>query len=236
LLGPAIPESERVNLKEKIISLKGIILPLLIVMGVLGSIFIGVATPTEAAAVGALGAIISAAFYKKLNITILKGVALQSIKTVSMVMWVIFGAGCFATVYQGIGASALIQDLIKSWPVNKWVILILIQTVWIILGCLMDAISILMVTAPIFLPLATYFGVDLLWFGVVYAVNTEMGYLTPPFGVNLFVMRAITRDMNISTKEIYMATVPFVGLQFLGLVLVMLIPELITWLPRTLLK
>lgn len=235
-LGPAIPEAERVNWKEKIIALKGIILPLLIVMGVLGSIFIGVATPTEAAAVGALGAIISAAFYKKLSITIMKGVALQSIKTVSMVMWVIFGAGCFATVYQGIGASALIQDLIKSWPVNKWVILILIQIVWIILGCLMDAISILMVTAPIFLPLATYFGVDLLWFGVVYAVNTEMGYLTPPFGVNLFVMRAITQDMDISTKEIYMATVPFVGLQFLGLVLVMLIPELITWLPRTLLK
>jgi TRAP-type C4-dicarboxylate transport system permease large subunit len=105
-----------------------------------------------------------------------------------------------------------------------------------VLGCLMDAISILMVTAPVFIPIANFLGVDLLWFGVVYAVNTEMGYLTPPFGVNLFVMRGITKDMGITTQEIYKAAMPFVFLQFLGLVLVMTFPGLITWLPRTLLK
>jgi tripartite ATP-independent transporter DctM subunit len=235
-IGPALPPDERSTWREKLVALRGIILPILIVSGVLGSLFLGVATPTEAASVGAVGAVISAGIYRRLNFKILKGVAFQSLKTVSMVMWVIFGAGCFATIYQGIGASELIQNMIKAWPVNKWIILGLIQVTWVILGCLMDAISILMVTAPVFIPIANYLGVDLLWFGVVYAVNTEMGYLTPPFGVNLFVMRGITQDMGISTKEIYTAAMPFVVLQFIGLVLVMAFPGLITWLPNALLK
>jgi tripartite ATP-independent transporter DctM subunit len=235
-LGPALPTEDRSTWSEKFIALKGIILPILIVSGVLGSLFLGVATPTEAASVGALGAIVSAGVKGRLSINILKGVAFQSLKTVSMVMWVIFGAGCFATIYQGIGASDLIQNMIKGWPVNKWIILALIQATWIVLGCLMDAISILMVTAPVFIPIANFLGVDLLWFGVLYAVNTEMGYLTPPFGVNLFVMRGVTQDIGISTQEIYGAAMPFVCLQFLGLLFVMVFPGLITWLPTMLLK
>jgi tripartite ATP-independent transporter DctM subunit len=235
-LGPALPIEERANWKEKFIALRGIILPVFIVSGVLGSLFWGIATPTEAASVGALGAIISAGIYRRLTLDILKGVAFQSLKTVSMVMWVIFGAGCFATIYQGIGASDLIQNMLKDWPVNKWVIIFLIQATWIVLGCLMDAISILMVTAPVFIPVANFLGLDLLWFGVLYAVNTEMGYLTPPFGVNLFVMRGVTQEMDITTKEIYKAAMPFVCLQFLGLILVMAFPGLITWLPGILLK
>jgi tripartite ATP-independent transporter DctM subunit len=235
-LGPALPCEERATWKEKFISLRGIILPILIVFGVLGSLFLGVATPTEAASVGALGAMVSAGIYRRLSFKILKSVAFQSLKTVSMVMWVIFGAGCFATIYQGIGASDFIQNMIKGWPVSKWVILCLIQATWIFLGCLMDAISILMVTAPVFIPIATFLEVDLMWFGVLYAVNTEMGYLTPPFGVNLFVMRGVTQDLGITTREIYRAAMPFVCLQFLGLVLVMIFPGLITWLPRMILK
>lgn len=235
-LGPALPLEERANWVEKFLALKGIIIPLCLVTGVLGSIFTGVATPTEAAAVGAFGAIVSAAIHRNLNWEILKGVAFQTLKTVSMVMWVIFGAGCFATIYQGIGASEFIQNLIKAWPVGKWVIIILIQITWFVLGCLMDAISILMVTAPVFIPIAKHLDLDLLWFGVLYAVNTEMGYLTPPFGVNLFVMRGITQGSDITTRDIYSAVWPFVTLQAIGLILVMLVPELITWLPNFLLK
>ena len=233
-LGPALPIEERASWKEKFFALRGILLPVLIVSGVLGSLFFGIATPTEAASVGALGAIISAAIYRRLNCKILKDVAFDSLKTVSMVMWVIFGAGCFATVYQGIGASELIQNIIKSWPVSKWVILCLIQAVWIVLGCLMDAISILMVTAPLFIPVANFLGIDLLWLGLLYAVNTEMAYLTPPFGINLFVMRGITQGKGITTREIYKAAIPFVCLQLLVLVLVMVFPEIITWLPGVL--
>jgi tripartite ATP-independent transporter DctM subunit len=236
LLGPALPVEERATWKQKIVALRGIILPILIVFGVLGSLFWGIATPTEAASVGAVGAILSAAVYRRLSLGILKGVAFQTLKTVSMVMWVIFAAGCFATIYQGIGASDLIQNMIKGWPVSKWVIIFIIQATWIMLGCLMDAISILMVTAPVFIPVANFLGIDLLWFGVLYAVNTEMGYLTPPFGVNLFVMRGVTQEMDITTNDIYKATFPFLGLQFLGLLLVMAFPGLVTWLPSILLK
>lgn len=235
-LGPALPVDERAGWKEKFVALRGIILPILIVCGVLGSLFLGIATPTEAASVGALGAIISAGVYRQLNFKMLRDVAFESLKTVSMVMWVIFGAGCFATIYQGIGASELIQSLIKGWPVSKWVILCLIQGTWILLGCLMDAISILMVTAPLFIPIAHFLGIDLLWLGVLYAVNTEMAYITPPFGVNLFVMRGVTQDRGITTKEIYKAAMPFLCLQFLILVLVMVFPGLITWLPGMLLN
>jgi tripartite ATP-independent transporter DctM subunit len=236
LLGPALQVEERPTWREKFVALRGIILPIFIVSGVLGSLFLGIATPTEAASVGALGAIIAAAVHLRLNFTILKEVAFQSLKTVSMVMWVIFAAGCFATIYQGIGASDFIQNMIKGWPVSKWVIIFLIQATWIMLGCLMDAISILMVTAPVFIPIATFLEVDLLWFGVLYAVNTEMGYLTPPFGVNLFVLRGVTQEMDISTNEIYKAAFPFLCLQFFGLLLVMAFPGLITWLPGLLLN
>jgi tripartite ATP-independent transporter DctM subunit len=233
-LGPALPAEERATWKEKFIALRGVILPILLVSSVLGSLFFGIATPTEAASIGALGTIISAGIYRRLSFKILKGVAFQSLKTVAMLMWIIFAAGSFATIYQGIGASELIQNMIKSWPVSKWVILFLMQAVWIFLGCFMDGISILMITAPVFIPIATHLGVDLLWFGIVYTVNSEMGFLTPPFGVNLFVMRGITREMDITTQEIYAAAVPFICLQLLGLVLVMVIPDLITWLPRML--
>jgi tripartite ATP-independent transporter DctM subunit len=235
-LGPPLPPEERASWTEKFVALKGIIFPSLLVIGVLGSIFLGLATPTEAAAVGAFGTILSAALHRRLNWEILKGVAFRTLKTVAMVMWIIFGAGCFTIVYQGLGASAFIENMLKAWPVDKWVILILVQITWFILGCLMDSISIVMITSPVFIPVANHLGLDLLWFGILYAVNTEMCYLTPPFGVNLFVMRGITQDMNIRTGEIYGAVWIFVALQALGLVLVMVFPGLATWLPNLLLK
>ncbi len=235
-LGPPLAQEERATLAEKVAAFKGIILPSLLVIGVLGSIFLGLATPTEAAAVGALGTIVSAAVHHRLKWEILKGVAFQTLKTVAMVMWIIFGAGCFAIIYQGLGASAFIQHVLVAWPVNKWVILLIIQVVWLILGCLMDSISIVMITSPIFIPVANHLGIDLLWFGILYAVNTEMGYLTPPFGVNLFVMRGITQHTDITTGEIYSAVWPFVTIQAIGLILTMLIPGFATWLPNLLLK
>jgi tripartite ATP-independent transporter DctM subunit len=235
-LGPPLPPEERVGWWEKIIILKNIIIPFLLVLGVLGSISFGVATPTEAAAIGAFGAVLSAGLHRKLNWSIMREVIFKTIRTVCMVMWIIFGAGVFAAVFQGLGASALIQNMLQTWPVNKWVILILMQVTWFILGCLMDCISILLVTAPVFVPVASFLGIDLLWFGVVYVVNTEMGYLTPPFGVNLFVMRGITQGTDTTTREIYSSVWPFVALQAIGLVFVMIFPELITWLPNLLLK
>jgi tripartite ATP-independent transporter DctM subunit len=234
-LGPALPPEERATWIEKVLALKGVILPILLVVAVLGSIFAGFATPTEAAAVGALGTLILVAFRRKLNLKIIKDTAYRTLKTVAMIMWIIFGATCFATIYQGIGAGELIQNLLKSWPVSKWVILIMIQITWLILGCLMDGLSILMITGPIFIPVANFLGFDPLWFGIVFVVNSEMGYLTPPFGVNLFVMRGIAPE-GINMGDIYRCVWPFVTIQAIGLVVVILIPQLATWLPNLIVK
>jgi len=230
-MGPGLEKDELVSFKEKLISLKGVLLSILLVFSVLGSIFFGLATPTEAAAVGAFGSLFIALIRRNLNKKLLMDSLIGTLKTVGSVMWVIFGAGCFANIYQGIGASQFIQSLVKSSDLSPWAILILMQIVWIILGCLMDAISIMMVTSPIFIPLARYLGFDLLWFGILFAVNTEMGYLTPPFGVNLVVMKGIVQD-KYSMAEIYGSVWPFVTLQFIGLVILLLLPTLATWLPN----
>jgi tripartite ATP-independent transporter DctM subunit len=235
-MGPALPREERANFREKFLGLKGVIFPVLLVIGVLGSIFAGLATPTEASAVGAFGSAIAAAFHRRFTWTSLRETSLLTLRTTAMVMWVIFGAGCFATIYQGLGASDLIQNFLKSWPVNKFVILILMQITWVILGALMDSISILMITSPIFIPVAVYLEFDLLWFGILYAVNTEMGYLTPPFGVNLIVMKGIVQDKGIGMGEVYNAVWPFVCLQAIGLIFLLLMPGLATWLPNIFLK
>jgi tripartite ATP-independent transporter DctM subunit len=230
-LGPALPLEERATWMEKFISLKGVIFPTILVVGVLGSIFAGLATPTEAAAVGAFGSIVSAAVYRRLNWGILRDSAFRTLRTVAMVMWVIFGAKCFATIYQGIGAAELIQNVLRSLPVSKWVILIMIQVTWLILGSLMDALSILMITAPIFIPVANFLGFDALWFGILYAVNTEMGYLTPPFGVNLIIMRGIVPS-GITMGDIYRSVWPFITVQAMALILLILFPPLAVWLPN----
>ena len=235
-LGPALPPEELFTFREKLAALKGVILPIGLVACVLGSIFMGVATPTEAAAFGAFGSVVSAALHRKLSWAVLRDAALQTVKTVSMVMWCIFGAGWFVSIYQGLGASQFIQSLLKSWPVSPWMIMALMQLTWIILGCLMDAISILMITSPIFVPMAQFLGFDLLWFGVLFAVNTEMGYLTPPFGVNLIVMSGIAQGKGIPMSEVYRAVWPFVTLQFLGLLCVVFFPGLSTWLPNILFR
>jgi tripartite ATP-independent transporter DctM subunit len=229
-LGPPVPQTERVKLIDKLIILKSVIIPGLLVVAVLGSIFLGLATPTEAAGVGAAGTIASAAFKRRLNFGILKEVSHKTLQTVAMVMWIVFAADCFAAIYQGIGASKLILGIISAWPVSKWVIMALIQFTWLIMGCLMDSISILMITAPIFLPIAEHLGFDLLWFGILFIVNCEMDLMTPPFGVNLMVMKGIA-PKGTDMVEIYLAALPFVGLQILSLILLILFPEIVTWLP-----
>lgn len=234
-LGPPLSREERATWREKFRALKGIVFPLALVAGVLGSIFTGVATATEASAVGAVGAIISALVNRKFKWDNVFDAGYRTLRTVGMVMWIIFGASCFSVIYQGLGAADLIQRVLTTWPVNRWVIMILIQITWFILGCLMDATSILMVSCPVFVPVAITLGFDPLWFGILFVVNTEMGYLTPPFGVNLFVMRGIVDD-SITTQEIYQSIVPFVALQAIGLVLTMAIPGIATWLPELVFK
>ena len=232
-MGPPLPPEERANWGAKMASLKGIVLPMLLVFSVLGSIYTGIATPTEAAAVGALGAIICSAIHGKLTWSLLKEASLATIKIQGFMMWILFAAQAFAAVYMGLGASRMVIGLVKEYQVGWWAMLIGIQVVWFLLGFVIDAWSILMITAPIILPLLPIYGFDPLWLGVLYAVNTQTGYLTPPFGTMLFMMRGIA-PKGVTMSDIYRSVVPFVITQLVCLTLCIIFPSLVTWLPKVL--
>ena len=234
-LGPPVPVEERASLKERMVALRGMILPLMVVAFVLGSIFSGIATPTEASAMGVLGALLSAAVYRNLTWTTLKEASYRSFRLSVMVIWIIIGAFAFCAVYNGLGAPKLIEQIIMSLPVDRWFIIIGMQIIFFILGMLMDPGGIIILCTPIFVPIIRALGFDSLWFGILFVVNMEMAFLTPPFGWNLFYMKSIAPD-GTTMGDIYKAVVPFVALQALGLVLVMVFPPIATWLPNLLIK
>ena len=230
-MGPPIPRGERPSLREKLASTKLLVLPILLILFVLGSMFLGLATPTEAAAIGAAGSIASAVVSRTLSRKVLWDSSLKTFGVVGMVMWIVFGANVFASIYQGVGASAFVQNLLSGWDVPPIVVIILIQVIWIALGALLESLSILMITGPIFVPVAVARGYDPLLLGVLFVLTAEIGYLSPPFGVNLFMMRSIATEQQASMQDIYMSTIPFMALQLLTLILVMVFPAIATWLP-----
>jgi tripartite ATP-independent transporter DctM subunit len=232
-LGPAIPLEERADWKGKVASLKGVILPLLLIIAVLGSIYSGIATPTEAAAVGALGAFVCSAIHRRLNWELIKSVAYTTIQVQGFMMWILFAAQGFAAVYMGLGASRMVIKLVETYEIGWWAMLIGIQVVWFLLGCVIDAWSILMITLPILLPILPLYGFDPLWLGVLYAVNTQTGYLTPPFGTMLFLIKGIA-PKEVTMNDIYRSIVPFVATQLVCLALCIIFPKIVTWLPRLL--
>jgi tripartite ATP-independent transporter DctM subunit len=229
-LGPPIPVEERADMKAKIASLKGVILPLLLITTVLGSIYTGIATPTEAAAVGAFGAFVCSAIHRRLNWDLIKSVAFTTIKVQGFMMWILFAAQAFASVYMGLGAARMVISLVEKYEVGWWTMLIAIQVVWFLLGCVIDAWSILMITLPILLPILPIYGFDPLWLGVLYAVNTQTGYLTPPFGTMLFMIKGIA-PKEITMNDIYRSITPFVTTQLVCLALCIIFPKIVTWLP-----
>jgi len=233
--GPALPPEERATWKEKFIALRAVILPIVLIVGILGSIFMGAATPSEAAALGAVGSILCAAVYRTLNWPTLREACHVTLRLSCMVMWIIFGASVFTALYTAIGAHDLTRQLLSYLPGGRWGVVIGMQAMWMIMGCFLDPNGIIMITAPIFFPLINSLGFDPVWFGVLFVVNMEMGYLTPPFGFNLFYMQAIAPKGVVMT-DIYKSIIPFVMIQAAGLVLCMIFPEIIMWLPKILVR
>ncbi len=234
-LAPALPPEERATWKGKLVSLRGVILPILLVIAVLGVIFVGIASPTEAAAIGAAGSLACAAIYGNLTWPLIKKACIETMKLNCMVLWIIIGASAFTGVYTAIGAPALAQKVIAGLEINRWLVLVIIQITYLILGCFLDPTSILMITVPIYVPVIKALGFDPLWFGILFVMNMEMGFLTPPFGFNLFYMKAVVPP-SITMEDIYRSIIPFVALQALGLALVMIFPQIAMWLPRVLIK
>ncbi len=230
-LGPAVPPAERASWKEKLVSIKGVILPILLIVAVLGSIFSGFATPTEAAAVGGLGALVCAAVYRRLGLANLKEACSKTISLSAMVMWIVVGATAFTTVFTAAGGSELIKGVLLGLQVRPITIVIIMQLTLFVLGCFMDPAGIVLLTTPIYVPVIRALGFSAVWFGVVFAVNMEMAYLTPPYGFNLFYMKGVV-PKGISMMDIYKSAIPFIFLQAIALILVLLFPNLCLLIPN----
>jgi len=230
-LGPALPPEERISFVEKLQLLREMIAPLLLVALVLGVIFTGVATPVEAAGIGTFGSFMVAALHRRLNWLTVKEACLTTLKAAAMVLWIIFGATVFVGLYVVEGGQRFVEDALAATGLGPWGILIVMMIILIILGMFLDWVGILLLCVPIFVPIIKGMGFDPLWFGVLYLVNMQMSFLSPPFGYALFYLRGVAPP-EIPMIEIFRASLPFLGIQLLGLVLCMVFPQIITWLPR----
>ena len=232
--GPAISKE---TLKEERMLNEGVLnfilplgLPIFLIFSVLGSIYTGMATPTEAAALGAFGSLIVAAVNRRLSGPVLKDATFSALRLSAMIMWIALGGFWFSSVYQAIGASRFVSGLLLGSDFGPWSIVLIMQAIFFFLGTLMDPTAIIFVTMPVFFPIITQLGFDPVWFGVLFIVNMEMAYLTPPFGVNLFYLKAIC-PKDISMDQIIYACLPFILIQGIALAVVMIFPEIILWLP-----
>lgn len=232
-MGPAV--DVHYTWKEKMISLKGVALPVLLIILVLGTIYTGICTPTEAAGIGAMGALLCMALYRRVTFEKVKNALLFTLRTNAMVMWIVIGAACFSHFFAIAGYHDQINEAIMGLGVSRWWIMIFMQLLFIILGMFLNAAAIITLLGPLFVPIIVNLGFDPLWFGILFVVNMEMGYLTPPFGFNLFVLKGVVPE-DITMTDIYRSIAPYVGLQVLCLILCMIFPQLITWLPSLMVK
>lgn len=232
-LGPALPQEERGNWPRKLAAMKAVILPVIIVGMVLGSIIGGITTPTEAAATGVLGAVISALVYRQFSWGLMKEAAIRTLRLTGMIMWILFGAYCFSAAYHGMGAHQMIENLMQHVPGGAWGSIIFIQFIIFLLAMVLDPAGIMMICVPVFLPIVKAHGFDPLWFGILFVINMEIGYMTPPFGFNLFYLKGIVPP-GITMGDIYRSVVPYTLVEATGLALVMIFPQIAVWLPHKL--
>ena len=240
-LGPPIPVAERVSARMKLSLLRQMSAPIILILVVFTVLFSGAATPVEAAGIGTFGAFIVAALHLKLNWQTVREACLTTLKATSMVIWIMFGATIFVGLYVLEGGQQFVTNAIFATGLGPWGVLILMQIILIALGMFLDWVGILLLCVPIFIPIvrglgAQFFGLDgpsdlILWFGVLYLVNMQMSFLSPPFGYALFYLRAVA-PAEIPMSDIFKSALPFLALQVLGLAFCMLFPELILWLPR----
>ncbi len=230
-LGPPIPEEERIGFSEKLALLRKMGAPIILIFVVFATLFSGAATPVEAAGIGSFGAFMVAALHGQLDWQTVREAALTTLKASAMVIWIMFGATIFVGLYVLEGGQQFVTGALDATGLGRWGILILMMVILIILGMFLDWVGILLLAVPIFVPIIRDLGFDPLWFGVLYLVNMQMSFLSPPFGYALFYLRGVAPP-EIPMSDIFKSALPFLGLQLLGLILCMVFPELITWLPR----
>ncbi len=229
-LGPALPLEQRADWPEKFRSLKHIALPLIVAGGIMTAIFTGFASPTEAAALGCAIVLVGATLQRKMNKEVLTQSTVRTFELAGFAGYIIIGALIFSKTYTGLGATALLKGLVVGSDINPWFVLIAMQLSFFILGMFLDDIGILFMCMPIYLPIVKGLGFDPAWFGILYVLNMQMAYLTPPYGLNLFYMKAVCPP-SITIKDIYLSVFPFLLIQMVMLIMAMIFPEIITGLP-----
>ena len=226
--------AEETTWKMRWSSLKDIILPALLIILVLGSIFMGIATPSEAAGVGAFGSLIICVIYGMLTWKVILDSCLETMKISGMALWILVAATLFGVVYTSAGAQDMVMEIVQKVPVNRWLILGAMQILLLLFGMFMDDYAVLTICAPIFIPIAILLGFDPIWYAIVFILNMQVAYLTPPFGWALILMRGVAPP-EIHTRDIWRSIPPFVAIQLLVLVLTMVFPQLALWLPNKML-
>jgi tripartite ATP-independent transporter DctM subunit len=231
-MGPALPRDERFSVKEKVRAVVRIWPFMVLVFLVLGVIWLGVATPTEAAAFGAGGALLINIVYRKLTWDILKDSLVFTVKLTGMGLWILIGANLFVNIFSAVGAQDVITSLVTSMPGGSWGVLIMMMFIIMMLGMVMDDWAIIMLVTPLFVPILNIMGISTLWFGVLFIVNIQIAYLSPPFGFVLFWIKSIL-PKDVSMGDVYKSVLPFILIQLIALILLILFPQIALWLPST---
>ncbi len=233
-LGPALPEEERekITWSEKIGLLRAGIAPILIFASMMGLFFTGVTSLVESSAVGATAATLTALLKRRLTWRVMDDTMRQTLSITCMFMWIILAALCFGAVYDGLGAKNAIKVLLlDTWELGPWEILVMMMISFVVLGMFLDDTAMLVIVAPLYIPLVRSLGFDPIWFGVLYVITCQVAYITPPFGYNLFLMRAMAPP-EITLVDIYRSIVPFVMIMLITIAIVMAFPQLALWLPE----
>lgn len=227
---PASLEERQITFVQKLALAKGLILPVILILMVLGSIYGGLATPTEAGAVGSIGAFLCAIAHRKFSFKLIKESLYQTLEASCMMAWLAFGSLSLVSVYGLAGGTDFIKQLMMAMPVSPLGIIIVMMLIIIFLGMVIDWLGILFLTIPLFIPIVTAMGFDPVWFGVLFVMNIQMAYLSPPFGQGMFYVKGVAPP-EVSMMDIVKSVWPFLGIQFVCLMIVVFIPQIALWLP-----
>ncbi len=232
-MGPALSREEMGGFKEKMVAVKDAALAFALILMVLGSILFGVATPTEAAAIGAVGATLIALFYRRLNWTVLKEASINGMSLTGICVWILIGATVFSNFHMLMGAGRLLSRMTLETGLGPMGVIILMQLSMLALGCIMDEFIIVLICAPLYTPIAVSLGFDPVWFGILMILNMEIAIQTPPYGFALFYLKGVVPP-DVTMLDIYKSIGPFLAIKVVVLVLCMFFPNLVTWLPNLL--
>lgn len=233
-LGPALPkeELEKITWAEKFSTLRAGLLPLIIFGTMMGLFVTGVTSLVESSVVGALLATLAAFFTGRLTKDVFETTTRNALMISCMFLWIILAALCFSSVYDGLGAVKAIEKLlIGTFDLSPWTILILMLLSFVVLGMFLDDTAMLVIVAPLYIPLVKSLGFNAIWFGILYTITCQIAYITPPFGYNLFMMRALAPS-SVTMVDIYKSIIPFFFLMVLTVIILMIFPQIALWLPN----